>query len=321
MIDYIKATIYNCKDSNFLSNSKPSVQYASGWECYYLQGCKEMKVWYNPKNRMLRLEGSLPYFVKGHNWCFTNEEFAEAVELIDSLLGNVGLWDAELNTFENGIIVPTEAKPKEYIARHTASKGTQLKLYKDERKAGKLSIWQRKGEADLKMYDAGANIKRKQGLQQARAIIEGAGWDPEKDYLKFEVRYLKPELLNNGRAVTLEMLKHDKFVNMLKGEIMERYHLLTPERALMRPTDKKEMQSIDAVIITFADMLMNSQGLSLEEVKKQIYKTINDAECLNKADKDARKAQIRKCFARLQESPESKWDLTAKLDTALDAEI
>ena len=51
-----------------------------------------------------------------------------------------------------------------------------------------------------------------------------------------------------------------------------------------------------------------------------IYGTINQADCLTKPDKDARKAQIRKAFQRLEEAPESQWDLTDKLEEALDAE-
>ena len=102
---------------------------------------------------------------------------------------------------------------------------------------------------------------------------------------------------------------------------MEQYHLLSPARALVLPSDKKNFTSLDAVLFTFADVLMNVQGLPLAEAKKQIYNTINQADCLSKSDKDARKAQIRKAFGRLEEAPESKWDLTARLEEALDKEI
>lgn len=315
MIDFIKATKYNCKDSNLLANCKPKAHYPNGWDYYTLQGCEKMQVGYNADSKVLRLEGSLPYFLKGHNWRFSTEEFVQAVELIDILLGNVGLWQAELNTFENGVIIPTDEKAKEYIAKHSAQRDSHLKLYINEKDAGKLAIWQRQG-LDLKMYDAGANILMKQGMHRRR-IIESEGWNPDCNYLKFESRYLKPEMLNKGRALPLEMLQNGNFINMLKGELMENYHLLTPQKTLVLPTDKKELSSIDAVLITFAEM----QGLPLDALKMQIYSRINKADCLSKADKDARKAQIRKCFARLQESPESQWDLTDKIEEALDAEI
>ena len=105
---------------------------------------------------------------------------------------------------------------------------------------------------------------------------------------------------------------------MLKGNLMDQYHLLTPARALILPSDKKNFTSLDAVLFTLAEAVMNVQGLPLAEAKKQIYHTINQAECLSKSDKDARKAQIRKAFDKLEESPESKWDLTARLEDALE---
>lgn len=101
---------------------------------------------------------------------------------------------------------------------------------------------------------------------------------------------------------------------------MEQYHLLSPARALVLPTDKKNFTSLDVVLFTLAETVMNGQGLSLAEAKKMIYGTINQADCLTKPDKDARKAQIRKAFQRLEEAPESQWDLTEKLQEALDAE-
>ena len=62
---------------------------------------------------------------------------------------------------------------------------------------------------------------------------------------------------------------------------------------------------------------MNTQGLSLQDAKKRIYAEINRAQCLTKADKDARKAQVSKSLAKVQEAPESEWDLSARIEGAL----
>ena len=179
-------------------------------------------------------------------------------------------------------------------------------------------MWHKAGE-DIKLYDAGANILLKQGMAR-RDVIEGAGWNPDGHYLKCEVRYTKPDWLNKNKPVILEKLQNDLFLNMLKGDLMEQYHLLSPARALVLPSDKKNFKSLDIVLFTLAEALMNGQGLSLDEAKKMIYGTINQAECFSKSDKDARKAQIRKAFQRIEEAPGSQWDLTDKLEEALDAE-
>ena len=277
-----------------------------------------MRIWYNSRSGILKVEGSLPYFFKGHNFTFTKAELVQAVEIIDTTLGCVGLWAAELNKFENGIIVPVEGKPKDYIAKHYAQEGRHLKGILNEKYSGKFMQWQNALE-DLKLYDAGANILMKQGLAR-RDVIEEAGWDPAGNYVKWEVRYKKPAALNMGRAVYLEALQNEKFLNMLKGDLMENYHTLQPAKSLLLPSDKKDFSSLDAVLITLAQAVINQQGLPLQEAKKQIYETINQAGCLSKADKDARKAQIRKAFCKLEQAPSSRWDLTEKLEEALENE-
>lgn len=315
MIDFISATKYECKDSLFLGHCKLEKVYPeSGLALYSLEGCEKMKVWHNPEAELVKVEGSLPYFLNGNNFTFSTAQMVQAIEIIDSLLGGIGLWGALLNRFENGVIVPVEGKPKDYIIRHTASAGSRLHKVQNERYAGKLVMWQKDG-LDIKLYDAGANIQMKQGLAR-KEVIESAGWSPEGNYLKCEMRYTKPTLLM-GQGVPLEKLQNESFLKMLKGDLMANYHTLTPSRALLPATDKKDCTSLDIVLRALADSIINVQGLSLQEVKKQIYSAINQEPCLSKADKDARKAQVRKAMAKLKEAPECPWDLTERIEKAL----
>ena len=320
MIDYISATKVQCKDNLFLGHCKLEKTFQdSGLSLYYLEGCERLQVWHNPATDKVKVEGSLAYFLKGNNFTFSTGELVQAVDVVDSLLGGVGLWGALLDSFENGVIVPVEAKPKEYICRHTANPSTHLHKVANEKYQGKFTMWQ-KPSLDLKLYDAGANILMKQGLAR-RDVIASEGWNPDANYLKCEVRYKKPHLLTNGLGVPLDKLQNESFLNMLKGDLMENYHTLSPARALMPATDKKDCSSLDLALRALADALINGQGLSLPEVKRQLYDAIRQADCLSKADKDARKAQMRKALAKLKESPASPWDLTDKIERALDAEI
>lgn len=65
-----------------------------------------------------------------------------------------------------------------------------------------------------------------------------------------------------------------------------------------------------------------NQGHPLEDVKKLLYAKINSVpdEVLTIADKKARKRQIKQLLDKIQESPESKWDLSAKIQEALEIE-
>lgn len=315
MVDYISATKYDCKSTPFLGHCKlVKCYYNTGWNVYTLQGCEKMEVWYNESTRQLIIKGSLAYFYNGHNFKFTSEELVKAVNLIDGMLGCVGLWGAEVTKFENGVIVPVSMKPKDIIGKHFARKESKLDYLSNEKYKGKFSLWKSPVE-DIKLYDAGANIMMKQGMNR-REIIEGAGWNPDGFFLKCEVRYKKPELLNMNRTVRLEKLQNQSFLNMLKGDLMEQYHLLTPAKSLVYPSDKKDFNSMDAVVLAMIEAL----GLPVDQVKRMVYDLIDHVDCVNKSDKDHRKKKVREAFGKVVECEESKWDLTNILEEALDAE-
>lgn len=318
MIDYISISQHTYKYSPYLGNCKLEGSFRSGMQLYFLDGCERLKIYYNPRTSLLKVEGSLPYFLNGHNFVFNRSEAVEAIDRVDAMLGNVGLWGAMVNQFEFGAIMSVAGDPKEYIAKHYASPSSHLKKSFSEKYAGKFSMWHKAGE-DLKLYDAGANIIMKQGMDR-KAVIKGAGWNPEGNYLKFEVRYTNPCWLNNNKPLILEKLQTESYLEKLKDNLMEQYHLLTPAKGLVFPTDKKNCTSLDLVIITLVEALMNIQGLSFQEAQKQVYRTIRQAECLTKNDKDARRRQISKAFGKLEEATASKWDLTEALEKALEAE-
>jgi len=318
MIDFIEATQYQCKDSPFLGHCKPFPcklnQY--GWQTYTLQGCKEMEIHWKPELCAVRVKGSLPYYLQGHNFAFSNGDFVEGVGMLQNLLG-ISLWDATLEAFEFGCIFPVDKKPVLYIRNHNSLPQAHLYMNEKGRDKGAFRWWDDSGRI-LKLYDAKKNILMKQDLK-AREVIQDAGYNPEGQYLKFEAHWKKPHLLNGGRNVVLEDLQNPDFLQSLSSTLINEYHQLQPMRTLLQPTSKKDLSALDIAVSVLVESLMN-QGLSVEEAKKQLYAYINQAGCLDKQDKDARKATFRKAFGKLQESQESQWDLTHKIEEALAVE-
>lgn len=319
MIDFIEATKCLCKDSPFLGHCNPFPcklnQY--GWETYTLQGCKELEVHWHPEGRLLRLKGSIPYWWQGHNFIFTNKDFVDAVEVLQNLL-QVGLWDAEVSAFEFGCIFQVEGKPTDYIRNHNALPKAHLFSNERGRDRGHFRWWEDAQES-LKMYDAKRNILMKQGLRE-REVIEQCGYNPEKDYLKFEVHFKKAHLLNGGKGVNLEALQNPVFINHLRKILVEQYHLLKPMRTMIQPTTKKALSALDCSLQVYVEEMMN-QGIPVEDAKKRIYNFINQQEVLSKADKDSRKATIRRAFSKMQEAEGSQWDLTHQIEEALVVEV
>lgn len=272
-----------------------------------------MEVHWNPEVGLLRVKGSLPYFIQGHNFAFSNKDFVESVEVLSNLLG-VGLWNAGLDAFEYGVIFPVEGKPSDFIRNHYAPKKAHLCMNERGKDKGCFRWWEDSSES-IKLYDAGKNIKMKQGMK-AREVIEDSGYNPECEYLKFEVHFKKPHLLNNGRDLTLEALQNPQFLQSLSSILMEQYHLLKPMKTLVQASSKKDLSALDCAISCYVETLLN-QGLPVEDAKSRLYDFINQQPVLSKQDKDSRKATIRKAFGKLQESSESQWDLTHKIEDAL----
>lgn len=319
MIDFIQVTKHlGDKDKLFLGHLEPEAQYSSGWNKYRLQGCEKIEVYWNPYNYILRLKGSIMYYWQGHNYSYSKEGFLNAIEHINRIL-NVNLWDSIIQAFEYGIIMEVNHKPKEYIKRHYAAQSEKLIMNEKGKDKGNFRWWN-DNNVSLKMYDASKNILMKQG-QEKRTIIENAGWNPESNFLKLEAHYLKPEILNQGRGLLLANLMNPQWENVFKEDLYIQYKRLIPMKTIVTPTNKKDLGTSSIILLALAESEINN-GTTLQEVKKMLYDKINliSDDILSKADKDSRKRQIKSILDKIKESPESKWDLSKKLEEALSKE-
>ena len=316
MIDYISVIKYMHKGSPFLGHCNQYAAYANGWLCYYIEGCEKLKVLWNPDTFQLRIQGSLMYYWQGHNFTCSMPDFVQAVEYLQEVL-QVGLWDSEVEAFEFGVIVEVGQKPKLFIQNHHARAGTGLTENEKGKDQGCFRWWEG-GAEKIKMYDARKNIMQKQGLKR-RELIAAAGWNPDSQYLKFEIHFLKPRLLNAGKVLLLEDLTSTANYRFYKKILLDQYKLLQPMKTLTMPTDKKDLTSADIVLLAYVEGFINAEGCTPAEAQKALYRRVNliPEEILSKSDKDSRKRQIKALFAKVKESPESQWDLTAVISKAL----
>ena len=166
----------------------------------------------------------------------------------------------------------------------------------------------------LKMYDAGKNIKHKQGTTM-KNIIKEVGWNPYGNYLKWEVHYKKPHIvLNKGVALYAADLVNPKWTSILKADLITQYKRIIPMKSIKQPTNKANLTSADIVVRQLVEDKIN-QGQTLKEIKKELYKSISTLpDCLlNINDKKARKRQIKALIDKIEEEDYSKWDLCNKL--------
>ena len=312
MLDYIEITKHiQGKNKPFLGHLQPEAVYSSGMEKYFVEGCRKMQIEHNPNTQSLKLKGSPLYFIQGHNFTYNKDSYIEGLKHIEDLL-EMDLFDSDLDSFEYGIILKVDTKPKYLIAGHNAGKGLLMRTNPKDR--GGIRYFEDK-MLQLKLYDAGRNIKFKQGMTM-KGIIKEAGWNPDGYYVKVEAHYKQPhKLLNDGRAIRLANIFLTKWEKRLKEDLFEQYQRLEPMKTIELPTNKSELSSADIILLSLAEVSIN-QGIDL---KRTLFEKINSIpeNILNMEDKKARRRQINKLLERIETAPKSMYDLSDLLASAL----
>lgn len=314
-IDFIEVCgHFTGKDTpNFAHLQLWSENKASGRLTYYIEGCRKMKILYTPSSGLLVLSGSVMYFIQGHNFTFDKMAFVSAIDYIEALL-EVDLWqNCLINIIECGVIVEVSQNPKNYIQNHREGKG--MVLFEDPKDKGHFRSFN-DSLAKRKMYNAGRNIQQKQGISQ-KELIKAEGWNPEGYYLKWEVHYIKPEkLLNRGVGIRLCDILSPHWQEVFSADIYNQYKRIISMKSIIQPSEKSNFVAMDIFAIELVEAKLN-EGSTIEEVKKMLYDRINASSILSKADKDARKRSIKATLDKLAESDTSTWDISQKLEEAL----
>lgn len=313
MIDFIVTTKHlRGKDTPNFADLQYQSENKSGWIDYAIMGNNnKVDVAYNPQLAEIKILGSLMYFIQGHNLTFDKRKFTEAVKYISSAI-DIDLWDSNVLSFENGVITDVSLKPKEYIKHHKAQKKSGLNIYENSKDDGCFRSWEN-SSIKLKMYDVGKNAKQKLS-REVRAGIEG--WNADTNYLKFEVVYKKPYLLNKGDGLLLADLVNPKWELILADDLVYKYtDNLEPMKSLLLPNDKKDLSTSDLFAGVLTEFALDN-GKDLADVKKMLYDKVNSIPdtLFSDCDKKARKRQIRATLDKLEEAPQSQWDLSEKLE-------
>jgi len=201
----------------------------------------------------------------------------------------VNLFIGIVEYFEFGAIclIPYGTKP--FIAAHSSSKG----LEKSEiTKNGYLAYFKSK-PIDIKLYDASRNIQNKQN-RSMKSQIGKLGYDTNENYIKFEVVYKKPEILNNNIESTFEEIIQLDFIELLKQDILRQYKRLYISKNI-EMTATKESISTPAILLHYIAQKSLNSNLKTDPID-DIINSINNIpdDILSKANKSARRYQIRK---------------------------
>jgi len=294
MIDYAEIIKHLHKDIPCFDHLQYEASYSSGWNKYLLKGCREMEVWHNESNNLLKVKGSLPYYWQKHNFTFDRDSLQDSIQDISERL-KLNLWESELSKFEFGSIIEVGAKPDELIRHHVKIKGMQTRSINPDVKVFDGVI------QSLKLYDAGRNMKNKLDKAIRIHLSKVCGYDQGKQYLKIENHYKKPyKALNSGIRILVNDLLIPEFLQKCKADLLSQYRNIMKTENLLIPKDKKALSAGNIILLAFkeAEGLFN---LNAEEMINSLLKAIPE-EILNRNDKKARKRQIREMLKKISDS-------------------
>jgi hypothetical protein len=82
-LDYIEITKLTGKDKPNLTYLQREAIYPNA-ERYSFQGCKKIEIWNYPERNQITLKGSLPYFINGHNYFSTTDDWIEGIDYTEN---------------------------------------------------------------------------------------------------------------------------------------------------------------------------------------------------------------------------------------------
>ena len=287
MVDYIEIELLLNGKGFMADNLKFYSKTAWNTFNYKLNvGCRDLDVSYNVECDILRVSGSLPYFLNGHNIHFSQEELEQSIDLISSLLG-VNIWEGVVTAFEYGLVGETEHHYKSVLDAHAKLKGCKLAIYDHGRQFAS-----RRGKFRLKLYNPWKNTPNKM-TKAVREQLRQDGFIPNDRTIKLEVHIKNAKIVNNGDYPSVKMLVLPGFQKVCKDFLRQRYDDIEKTKPMVIPSDKKVADSLGIALCAYAD----GENEWAEKVLSRIN-TFPD-KVLSASDKQQRRRIIRKKIDQL----------------------
>lgn len=305
-----------------LSNKAPNLDsldikatyHQSGWEYYIIHGRYffDMELRWNSIYRVIEVWGNPLYFQQGHNFTADIKTFQEAIKSIERII-EVDLQEATVTQIEYGKTFEVALKPSLYISGHFGN--DSLSMWEKDCDRGAIRYFDdNKEKVNFKLYDVGKNIKNKH-KKSTRYLVKEAGWKEDLNYMRFEVVYKSPELLNNKKPLLYKDLFTDRMLDIFNEDLYCQYSRISKKQSVDIPKTKKELSTGSIILYVLAESFLGHG----ESLKKGLFAKINSFPdtLLSPADKSARRRGINGLLRGIKTSVISIFDLSSKLERSL----
>jgi hypothetical protein len=305
-LDYIEiAKSINKDNINFHYLDKVATYKTA--ERYYFDRCRRIEVWYYEAINQIRIKGSLPYWINGHNYYSSLNDWREGLDYMQGCLG-INIFSGMIESFEFGTIQEIPCNEVTFLKNHLGIRGMGTKEYT----RGQTLTGKEFHSADLKvkLYDVSRNIKNKLGKSLQAEISKLYGWNRERHYIKIENHYKKPEALLGGNICLYELLS-EPIQKRLQEDLISTYQKIMKTGKTIIPDKKSDINSgtIPLLILKELEEIYN---FKTEDLLKQKVKEIPE-EILSPADKKARQRILRENLKKISQKDISDYDITELL--------
>ncbi|HAQ20663.1 MAG TPA: hypothetical protein DCR40_15750 [Prolixibacteraceae bacterium] len=313
-LDYIEVAKFLNKDSlNFHYLDKEAS--FKGADKYFFKGCRKLEVWHYSNTNLLKIKGSLPYFINGHNFFSSLEDWAEGLDYLSSCL-NTNVYSGLVECFEFGTIQEIPFSEELFLRNHIKLPGTGYREYKKgEILTGKEFI---NSSLKVKIYDASRNIKNKLDKPIQDEISRLYGWDRTRHYIKIENHYKKPKAYFRGNVYLNELLA-SSFKKQLQEHLISTYQSIMKTGKLTLPEKKADLNAGTLPLLILKE-LEGIYPFKTEDLLKAKIKAISD-KILSPDDKKARMKILRENLKKITNQGKSEYDISELLQAKIKQEI
>lgn len=310
-LDYINITKSLCKDTFCKDYLQKNAVYNEAVQ-YYLKGCRNIEVWHNVNLNQMNIKGSIPYFINGHNYFSSMNDWKEGLDYIANCL-NQNIYTSNVNKFEYGTIQEIPFDEKDFLHNHIKVKGMKTKpYYQGNVITGKQF---ENNNLKIKLYDVSRNIKNKLDYSIRKDLSSFYGWDKEKHYIKVENHYKKPEMIFKQQKIILSELLTEEWLRLLQIDLINTYNSIMKTGSIHIPATKSDINAGTIPLMVLKE-LESIFEINAEELIKQKIKSIPE-EIFTKNDRKARIKQINENLKKISSKEKSSYDITDLLNLKL----
>lgn len=309
-LDYIEETISLGKDKLCFDYLDWNASY-KGAERFYFDRCNKIEVIYREALNEVKIKGSIPYFIKSHNYYSTIPEWIEGLEYIQGCL-NINIFSGLIDKCEFGTIQEIQCKESEFLSNHIKVKGMETRDFKK----GNVITGKEFHSSSLKIkiYDVNRNIKNKLEKHIRDEISNLYGWDKEKHYIKIENHYKKPEAFFKGNLYLNELLSNE-YQKKCQIDLLNSYKSILKTGNIILPSCKSDINAgtIPLMILKELESIYN---FNTEDLLRSKIKSI-PIDILSPDDKKARQRILRDNLNKIRLQGVSEYDITELLEAKI----